>query len=248
RIVTKRKDKLTALGGVAEQFHRVWHPQSEGDSVILAQAQDRYLAGLWEKFLPQDLLWRKARDSLRARPTLYLAPSWSWASVDGQAILYSALDQRLDVEFMADPTQVKSCEILECNVELDDERLPHGKVKSGSLKLRATMVPTTWKSGMEDSNLFDDRSLVCVGEVHIDSTEEVSGQVWAVPVLWNIGPAPDDIHAAGLFVTGAVNGQFKRLGFWESPELLEPDFEVDRQLVLAWFESDESTTRVLEII
>ncbi|KAI3601322.1 tol-like protein [Moniliophthora roreri] len=265
RVVTKPKDKLTAFGGVAEQFHRVWHPQSEGDSAILAQAQGRYLAGLWEKFLLQDLLWKKASDSLRARPTLYLAPSWSWASVDGQVSLYRALDHRLDAAFITDPTQLKSCEILECNVGLDDERLPHGKVKSGSLTLRATMVPTTWRIGMEESKLFvrgdnvkaglltldvhhDDRSLVCVGEIHIDSTEDVRGQVWAVPILWNIGPAPDDIHAAGLFVTSAGNGQFKRVGFWESPELLEPDAEVDRQLVLAWFESDESTRQVLEII
>ncbi|KAI3608129.1 hypothetical protein WG66_006563 [Moniliophthora roreri] len=264
RMVTNPTDKLTAFGGVAEQFDRVWQSQP-GDLAIPTRVQSKYLAGLWEKFLPQGLLWMVEEGSLRARPTLYLAPSWSWESVEGDIILIRALERRLEPTFIADPAQLKSCEILGCDVGLDDERLPHGKVKSGLLKLRASMVPTTWNSGMEGPKLFvrkddvkagvltldahhDDKSLVCVGEIHIDSTEDVRGQVWAVPILWNIGPAPDDIHAAGLFVTSAGNGQFKRVGFWESPELLEPDAEVDRQLVLAWFESDEIAMEVLEII
>ncbi|EEB91665.1 hypothetical protein MPER_09943, partial [Moniliophthora perniciosa FA553] len=137
RTVTNPTDKLTAFGGVAEQFHRVWQSQP-GDSAISTRVQSRYLAGLWEKFLPQDLLWmvEDIDVPLQARPTLYLAPSWSWASVEGEIVLTRGSDIRLDPTFIADPAQLKSCEILDCDIGLDDERLPHGKVKSGFLKLR----------------------------------------------------------------------------------------------------------------
>ncbi|KAK7015494.1 hypothetical protein VNI00_019124 [Paramarasmius palmivorus] len=263
RVVTKPRDKLTAFGGVAEQFHRVWYSelQTEGP-----QVQGRYLAGLWEKFLPQDLLWKKANTSLRTRPTLYLAPSWSWASVDVEISLYSALDQRLDTAFVEDPTQLKRCEILKCEVHLDDERLLHGKVKSGLLTIRSTMIPIKWNITNDEPKLLVhrdnaeagllaldasrvDESLLCVGDVYIDSTEEVCGEVWAVPVLWNIGPAPGDIHAAGLCVTHASDKQFRRVGCWETPELIETDSEVDRRPMIIWFNSDgDETKRILEII
>ncbi len=44
RALTKPRDRLVALSGIVEQFHRAW-PQS------------RYLAGLWEHQLPGTLLW-----------------------------------------------------------------------------------------------------------------------------------------------------------------------------------------------
>ncbi|KAK3988701.1 heterokaryon incompatibility protein-domain-containing protein [Cladorrhinum sp. PSN332] len=54
------------------------------------QTGDTYLAGLWRQDLDKQLLWRPVNleadpnhRSLRRRSSLYQAPSWSWAAIDG---------------------------------------------------------------------------------------------------------------------------------------------------------------------
>lgn len=73
--LTRTEDKLVALSGVAKQF------QSD-------LAQDKYLAGLWRQRLPVDLLWNvvdccTADGHPSSRPEPYIAPTWSWASIEG---------------------------------------------------------------------------------------------------------------------------------------------------------------------
>ncbi|KIJ58835.1 hypothetical protein HYDPIDRAFT_119193 [Hydnomerulius pinastri MD-312] len=126
RSLTQKMDKLVAFAGAAEQFDRIWHTHS-----------GRYIAGLWEKHLPRDLLWLRepwefgwCDDPLRPRPQEYLAPSWSWASVEGHVRVKPPVDCDDD-----------ACEVLECDVTLMDERLPYGRVSGGRLKIRAAMVP-----------------------------------------------------------------------------------------------------------
>jgi len=70
--LTNPGDKLVALSGVAKLLQEV--------------SGDEYLAGLWRKHLPSQLLWKRTSD--QTSPLLpaqeYRAPSWSWASVDGR--------------------------------------------------------------------------------------------------------------------------------------------------------------------
>jgi hypothetical protein len=54
--------------------------QSHGFSIA-----DDYLAGLWRAHLPAALCW--AAGSPTKRSTTYMAPSWSWASLEGDFIL-----------------------------------------------------------------------------------------------------------------------------------------------------------------
>ncbi|KAK7981450.1 HET domain-containing protein [Apiospora saccharicola] len=69
--ITKGRDKLPALSACAS------------DS---APGRGRYLAGLWERTLAEDLLWitEPHKGKLNARPgrVKWRAPSWSWASMD----------------------------------------------------------------------------------------------------------------------------------------------------------------------
>lgn len=72
-VLTKPEDKLIAISGIAKLFQDIF--------------QDDYLAGLWRKGLPQQLLWRasgnkQANGLPSAKPPHYRAPSWTWASVD----------------------------------------------------------------------------------------------------------------------------------------------------------------------
>jgi hypothetical protein len=87
--LTKEDDKLIALSGVAQQLQ--------------LHLDDEYLAGLWRKDLLNELVWYSS--TLKKRPTNYrgmsfrlvtqffstrichsysVAPSWSWASVEGK--------------------------------------------------------------------------------------------------------------------------------------------------------------------
>jgi hypothetical protein len=65
--LTNPLDKLVALSGVAKQM-----------SLLL---QDTYVAGMWRSTLESDIRWYTVY--AEPRPTVYRAPSWSWASVDG---------------------------------------------------------------------------------------------------------------------------------------------------------------------
>jgi hypothetical protein len=68
RKLTRIEDKLPALSGIA--------------GLLKECSGDTYCAGLWERSLPFDLLWRCDQSGdLRVRKTR--SPSWSWISVDG---------------------------------------------------------------------------------------------------------------------------------------------------------------------
>jgi hypothetical protein len=70
--LTLSKDKLPAVSGLAQQFH-----------TSLPFVGD-YLAGLWRADFENGLLWGLQQVEIpSARPT-WRAPSWSWASVEGQ--------------------------------------------------------------------------------------------------------------------------------------------------------------------
>ncbi|KAK0669100.1 heterokaryon incompatibility protein-domain-containing protein [Cercophora samala] len=71
RIFSHVQDKLVALSGLAQEFE-------------VALPDDTYLAGIWRSTLPQSLLWKSSDRSSPAQSTgNYLAPSWSWLSIDG---------------------------------------------------------------------------------------------------------------------------------------------------------------------
>lgn len=57
-----------------------------GIVLLLAPHLGIYLGGLWQVFLPMELLWETSTTS--RRPEGYQAPSWSWLSVEGP-ILYT---------------------------------------------------------------------------------------------------------------------------------------------------------------
>ncbi|KAF3761473.1 HET-domain-containing protein, partial [Cryphonectria parasitica EP155] len=72
--LTVPSDKLVALGGVANTF--------------AAANGDQYVAGMWRRHLAVEILWLASRDrsgaQVAVRPPQYRAPSWSWASIDGE--------------------------------------------------------------------------------------------------------------------------------------------------------------------
>ncbi|KAK6813622.1 hypothetical protein RU639_010331 [Aspergillus parasiticus] len=68
RELSHTTDKLPALAGIARMMHSL-------------RANDAYIAGLWRNTICLDLLWRGNRESELAT---WQAPSWSWASINGE--------------------------------------------------------------------------------------------------------------------------------------------------------------------
>jgi hypothetical protein len=69
RKLSHDTDRLPALSGLAQRFQ--------------TRTLGKYAAGLWEKHLHTQILWRPrtAGTKIRTRSSKYIAPTWSWASL-----------------------------------------------------------------------------------------------------------------------------------------------------------------------
>jgi hypothetical protein len=72
RQLTFAQDKLPALSGLARYISHT-------------RPGDTYLAGLWKSELVGNLLWGVLKG---VRPSIYRAPSWSWAALDGEITVF----------------------------------------------------------------------------------------------------------------------------------------------------------------
>ena len=75
REMTRVSDKLQALAGLAK--------------VIYENSADRYLAGVWQARLPEQLLWKHLGKIVNGRreypkPSSDRMPSWAWTSMNGK--------------------------------------------------------------------------------------------------------------------------------------------------------------------
>ncbi|EHK99649.1 hypothetical protein M7I_4526 [Glarea lozoyensis 74030] len=131
--LTKGSDKLVAISGVARVFAETY-------------PRGRYLFGLWEDNLSQDLLW-SVETTKSTRPLPLRAPTWSWASVNG-IIHMSYSDLRT--------TSVK---ILEITAPADH----YGHEPEGTIKLsceRLLPVAELYISDRECDSFFEYYGLV----------------------------------------------------------------------------------------
>ncbi|KAK7538092.1 heterokaryon incompatibility protein-domain-containing protein [Phyllosticta citribraziliensis] len=121
--MTKPKDRLPAIAGVAKQ-------------VQLLRGGERYYVGLWEKSLLEDLLWY-VPDRWQVNRTTERAPSWTWACVDKGPITFYSLDEFMHEQ--PDPIE-RLAEVVE--VELGDGDAFLG-VQAGSIKLNGLLFAAT---------------------------------------------------------------------------------------------------------
>jgi hypothetical protein len=77
--LTCLKDRLVAISGLASNFYASF--QSQGIFTTLSgHGHPEYLAGLWNHDLISQLLWKVTQARIQL---VYTAPSWSWASIEG---------------------------------------------------------------------------------------------------------------------------------------------------------------------
>ena len=125
RAMTNPDDKLPALSGIAAEFKRL--------------SGDTYLAGLWEKGLPFDLLWHQKPQppwfaDRRWKPPNYRAPSWSWAAQDGMIIFKTPSRSDAISDIVIHSVSTSPATLI----------APMSKVTDGSIVLSGPMRRLTW--------------------------------------------------------------------------------------------------------
>lgn len=119
RQLKRVEERLVALAGLAHAFREV--------------LQLPYLAGLWSgPTLPLMLLWEAAEDT-KEPYQIFVAPSWSWASIS-TPVSYRNAHKLADIR----PFDV---EILSATMQLQNAILPLGKVSGGRIVLRGHLQP-----------------------------------------------------------------------------------------------------------
>lgn len=131
RALSKDNDRLIALQAIASDVH--------------SGINDRYLAGLWQGDLVNQLCWQSSDD--RTLPADNESPSWSWSSIRGPVIPY--LDQACE-NSRSDQTEIKVIE-AKCSPV---GRNPCGRVLGGSITLETSAIGVRYVRNKE-SGLFE---------------------------------------------------------------------------------------------
>lgn len=134
RKLTRIDDKLPALSGIA--------------GLLEERSGDTYCAGLWEKSLPFDLLWRCDQSgNLQIEKTR--SPSWSWISVNG-AVKWPLCQDPNEEQPLK---YIKSTTYFECGAE----SIEVVKVEGGKIELRTRLRPAIIRraSGCGWREMFD---------------------------------------------------------------------------------------------
>jgi hypothetical protein len=118
--LTKQSDKLVAISGIARQMKSL--------------LKVRYLAGLWDNYVESQLLWSVDNSEREAvRPRTYHAPSWSWASVDGDVKMACAIRYSDRRDYQKD---VKILSISISPAKINDE---FGQISGGHIRIRGQL-------------------------------------------------------------------------------------------------------------
>lgn len=222
--LTKPSDKLMAISGVAQVIH------------ALCPEED-YLAGIWRSDLLLSLMWRlyPNRNEKSRRFDTYVAPSWSWASIEGRVNASRPMPMfKNDTKYLVDILEAKTTPVAG----------PLGPVSGGHIKLRARMTPITVSSTSDfcdigPTSLHIDGHRLCKWYV-IPASDDEERPLGHWSDLFIIQFAHDSLApkwrdeeraankkrgrhiglrgvSKGLILkpTG-VKGQFERVGHWES--------------------------------
>src|SRR6266536_611248 len=120
--------KYSRIGG--DSCIAVPHPISCANWVIRCQPND-YLARLWLGDIASGLLWYVKGPNMPRRAQQYIAPTWSWASIDGPIEYFK---ERYQFQFQS----LISVSDAKCVSSPSD---PTGRVTAGQITLTGTIVP-----------------------------------------------------------------------------------------------------------
>jgi hypothetical protein len=222
-------DKLVAISGVAKYMF-----ENRQDNRSL-----QYYAGHWSHNFEVQLTWSASYFSVGSRSRTYVAPSWSWASYNGEVLFPRPGRRNLWAQLI--------------NIEIFPESDPFGAVSASSpgyIRMRGPLcrATTTHLSRLDDEGSSSTLRLLGSG-VNIEcvnlSFEEpdeagiVEGSVEQQNsvIIFGImqGEDSDDRPFEGIILqlTGVQRGQYRRIGAFRVDDLLPrslQDWEQQDQL------------------
>jgi hypothetical protein len=215
--LTNVTDKLVALSGLAKRM-----------KVIL---NDDYVAGIWRKALPEQLFWTVTtdytyssvtHDEVFPHPTTYIAPTWSWASVNDVVWFGSHFHWENQVS------------VVDVKLEYSSSD-PTGAITSGYLDLKGWLRPISFTRKLEDGD-DEDRVLgqmsgpMSSGDgcwtdsddlglnVHLDSlqrlheAEKQTGSFYCMMGGTNVHPEVSILYTMLLKTVDQAQGVYERIG------------------------------------
>ncbi|PQE24742.1 heterokaryon incompatibility protein [Rutstroemia sp. NJR-2017a WRK4] len=261
-MLTNATDRLVAISGVAQ-----W---------MQAKYKDDYLAGIWRQDMERQLCWQTKHSSsgelFISRPKVYLAPSWSWAS-----ILSSIEFMKPDSDILR--TETPLIRVLSAHTILENEYHKFGKVAGGALRLvvRYLLCGVEYQKAPFGNicNSSGDPVLYSY-RIRWDSPEDPSPRkkLYLLPVnssCWDSDQSDDDLGFNGRktnikqeknLVSYTVDGiileatetskmaEYRRVGSWKSGDVKDLEEKSDDSNELLYEEVEENGTklRVITII
>ena len=197
--LTKPRDKLIALSGIAQRMQNL--------------LGDQYLAGLWRRHLPSQLLWclseRVVKPPTRSKP--YRAPSWSWASMDVGVGVPMPNDNTLLITVISVGVTPVTSDAT-------------GQIRDGFIRVKGKIFPALCLSPSYPSEaaeiqlLGKDRKLDITA--HLDTWCQDLGhfRVYCLPIL--LSPVSDGEWLLCLVLQAATqgNGTYERIGRFDWPK------------------------------
>lgn len=210
--LTYPSDKLVAISSIARGFH--------------SNAHDEYVAGMWRRHLEIQLVWYV--EKRRGRITPYAAPTWSWASIDGNVDVQCFSIPAIYPDMTIDPLE------WDMNVTVDQLDItlasgdPFGAVLHISLRLACKHIfklemnrDMQWKANGEGLEFLFRRSPFQTysawesgfTQFHLDSppNKRALVQAFIVPLVFDVGWISSSYYLV-LQHTHANSKQFERIG------------------------------------
>jgi hypothetical protein len=234
RALSRPSDKLPALGAIAEEFQKSTYDED---------GEDKYYAGLWKSHFFVGLTWRRRFTVPFKRALPWRAPSWSWASGDGE-VGYCTYQNYWNGMRPVPRT-------LSVYIELLDSNNHFGEVRTGYLemttwirriRLEPILEETRQKAArIHNVEMMAENSSGLCGYALIDDGVELAPwkdpdgkeEVFAIVLLKSCerGREPVRRRAYGLVVVRwpedpyvQTAGSFRRIGFFDSLPCETPVF------------------------
>jgi hypothetical protein len=213
RSLTFSKDKLAAIAGIASELDRKESQSFFSQSPQSCFKKSSYIAGLWNgsEIIEYELLWapkkikaleRSSNSKPCCRSREYIAPSWSWASVEGE-IEFTYKQKYSSWHGDSNIGRVRDAEVI------TTDGTPTGPIKSGWIEVEGPLI--------QDSVLYatlDDESVPPPKAVYYLGLFEI----WDDRKVWGLSLA--------RIARGPNKGYYERIGTF-SPKFCPSEFEFD---------------------
>ncbi|KAH7364074.1 hypothetical protein BKA65DRAFT_129315 [Rhexocercosporidium sp. MPI-PUGE-AT-0058] len=222
RNLTFAQDKFPALAGLARK--------------VGEQTSYTYKAGIWLEQLHGGLLWHCM--SPGKRNDAYVAPSWSWASMETLQSRASHVSWCFSLSpACTNHTVGPRAELLHCHVTLAGSDI-YGLVLSGSISLRSSFLelskwPKLWpiilSAGQWPSSVrnwgyelachFDEQLPQWTERIPVFSNENIFRDIWILHIgNWVSNHSLVEGRSVSFFLllTPVAGGRFRRLGTAEA--------------------------------